>query len=182
LTAIVAMLLLPLLAVEGVTLLNVTSLLTVHAFVGVLLIPVIAMKLASTSWRLLRYYRGSEEYVLRGPPHVLLRMIVAPVLVGSTILLFGTGIWLLAVDQTHGMLVGLHKASFLVWVGAFGLHVLSRLLPALRAVRQRVPGLTSRVGLAGLSLVVGVMLATVTSPAVDHLQDNVSGHVGLDSD
>ena len=69
LTAIVAMLLLPLLAVEGATLLNLRSLLGVHAFVGIFLIPVIAMKLASTGWRMLRYYRGGEEYVLRGPPH-----------------------------------------------------------------------------------------------------------------
>jgi hypothetical protein len=182
LTAVVAMLLLALLAVEGATLLNVRSLLTVHAFVGILLIPVIAMKLASTSWRMLRYYRGVEEYVLRGPPHIVLRMIVAPILIGSTITLFGTGVWLLAVDQTEGTLVGLHKASFVVWAGAFGLHLLSRALPALRAVRRRAPGFTLRLGLASLSLVAGLALATATLPAVDHLQDNVSGQVGLDSD
>jgi hypothetical protein len=181
LTAIVAMLLLPLLAVEGVTLLNLTSLLTVHAFVGILLIPVIATKLASTSWRMLRYYRGSEEYVLRGPPHLVLRMVVAPVLIASTILLFGTGVWLLAVDQTEGTLVGLHKASFVVWIGAFGLHVLSRLLPALRALRRRVPGLSLRVGVATLSVVAGLAVAMATLPAVDHLQDHVSGHVGFDA-
>jgi hypothetical protein len=181
LTAIVAMLLLPLFLVEGVTLLNLTSLLTVHAFVGILLIPVIATKLASTSWRMLRYYRGSEEYVLRGPPHLMLRMVVAPVLIASTILLFGTGVWLLAVDQTEGTLVGLHKASFVVWAGAFGLHVLSRLLPALRAPRRRVPGLSLRVGVATLSVVAGLAVAMATLPAVDHLQDQVSGHVGFDA-
>jgi hypothetical protein len=176
------MVLLPLLAVEGVTLLNVRGWLTVHAFVGILLIPVIAMKLASTSWRMLRYYRGAEEYVLRGPPHIVLRMIVAPILIGSTIVLFGTGVWLLAVNQTEGTLVGLHKASFLVWVGGFGLHVLSRLLPALRALRRRVPGLSLRLGLATASVVTGLAVATLTLPAIDHLQDNVSGHVGFDSD
>jgi hypothetical protein len=182
LTAIVAMLLLPLFLVEGVTLLNLTSLLTVHAFVGILLIPVIATKLASTSWRMLRYYRGSEEYVLRGPPHLMLRMVVAPVLIASTILLFGTGVWLLAADQTEGSLVGLHKASFLVWVGALGLHVLSRAVPAVRVLRRHVPGLALRVGLATLSLVAGLSVATMTLPAMDHLQDNVSGQVGVDSD
>jgi hypothetical protein len=182
LTAIVAMLLLPLFLVEGVTLLNLTSLLTVHAFVGILLIPVIATKLASTSWRMLRYYRGSEEYVLRGPPHLMLRMVVAPVLIASTILLFGTGVWLLAADQTEGTLVGLHKASFLVWVGALGLHVLSRAVPAVRVLRRHVPGLALRVGLATLSLVAGLSVATMTLPAMDHLQDNVSGQVGVDSD
>jgi len=45
LTAIVATLLIVLLAVEGATLLDLRGLLTVHAFVGMLLIPVIALKL-----------------------------------------------------------------------------------------------------------------------------------------
>src|SRR6188508_585347 len=102
LTLAVAALLLLLLAVEGTTLLNVRSLLTVHAFVGMLLIPVIALKAASTGWRFLSYYRGGEEYVKRGPPHVVLRMLVAPVLMLSTFVLFGTGVVLLAGDQTSG--------------------------------------------------------------------------------
>ena len=152
-----------------------------HAFVGILLIPVLAMKVASTSWRMLRYYRGSEEYVLRGPPHIALRM-VAPILIASTLVLFGTGVWLLAVNQTEGTLLGLHKASFLIWVGAFGLHVLSRALPALRALRRRVPGLPLRLGMATMSVAVGVTVATLTLPAIDQLQDNVSRHVGFDSD
>jgi pilus assembly protein TadC len=79
LTAIVATILIVLLAVEGATLLNVRSLLTVHAFVGMLLIPVVALKLGSTGWRMLRYYRRREKYVRRGPPHVALRVLVAPV-------------------------------------------------------------------------------------------------------
>ena len=108
-------------------------------------------------------------------------MIVAPILIGSTSLLFGTGVWLLAVDQTRGTLVGLHKASFVIWIGAFGIHVLSRLLPALRALRRRVPGLSVRVGVATLSVVAGLAVAMATLPAVDHLQDNVSGHVGFDA-
>jgi hypothetical protein len=52
------------------------------------------------------YYRGTQEYVLRGPPHVAIRMLVAPVLVASTVVQFGTGVALLAVDQTRGTLVG----------------------------------------------------------------------------
>ena len=73
LTAVVAAVLLVLLFVEGATLLKIGSLLTVHAFVGLLLIPIVALKLGSTGWRMLRYYLGSEEYVDRGPPHVVLR-------------------------------------------------------------------------------------------------------------
>src|SRR3954451_3547672 len=128
LTLALAALLIVLLAVEGATILQINSLLTVHAFVGMLLIPVVGLKVASTGWRLLRYYRGGEEYVLRGPPNVVLRVLVAPVLLLTTVLVFATGVALLALGQTEGTLVGLHKASFVVWVGAFSLHVLAHLL------------------------------------------------------
>ena len=181
LTLAVAALLLVLLAVEGATLLNVTSLLTVHAFVGMLLIPVIALKAASTGWRLLAYYRGGEEYVRRGPPQVLLRLLVAPVLILSTILLFGTGVLLLARDQTGGTLVGLHKASFFVWLGAAGLHVLAHLLRLPGLWRLRPPGVALRMALVGASLAAGVVLATATLPAADQLQDQTTGHVGFDA-
>jgi hypothetical protein len=181
LTAIVATLLLPLLAAEGATLLNVRSLLTVHAFIGMLLVPVIALKLGSTGWRLLRYYRGSQDYVLHGPPQLVIRILVAPALVASTVLLFGTGIALLAVDQTEGMLVGLHKASFLVWIGALGVHVLTRLPVLVRSLRLRLAGGSLRIAVATLSVVAGVGLATLTLPAMDHLQDNVSAHFGVDT-
>ena len=68
LTALVAAILVLLLAIEGATLLRLGSLLTVHAFVGMLLIPIVALKLASTGWRMLRYYLGADEYTRHGPP------------------------------------------------------------------------------------------------------------------
>ena len=170
----------PLLLAEGATLLNVRALLNVHAFIGMLLVPVVVVKLASTGWRMFNYYAGSEEYVLRGPPQALIRVVVAPVLVASTVILFGTGVALLALDQTEGMLVGLHKASFVVWAFAFGVHFLTRLGPLWRGLRERVPGISLRLVATSLTVVAGVALATMTLPAVDHLQDNVSGHVGFD--
>ena len=180
LTLAIAALLIVLLAVEGATILRIGSLLTVHAFVGMLLIPVVALKLASTGWRMLRYYQRGEEYVLRGPPHIALRMLVAPVLVLSTLLVFGTGVALLALDQRHGTLVGLHKATFLVWAGAFGLHVLGHLLRLPQLWRQRVPGLALRIAVAASALVAGVTLATLTLPNADRLQDHASGYLGVD--
>jgi hypothetical protein len=182
LTAIIAAVLLPLLVAEGATLLNIRALLTVHAFIGMLLVPVVALKLASAGWRMVRYYTGSEEYVLRGPPHLAIRLVVAPVLVASTVLLFATGVALLAVDETEGLLVGLHKASFVVWSGAVGVHFLTRIGLVWRALTRRVPALTFRMAAATLSIVAGVAVATATLPAIDHLQDDVSGHVGFDSE
>jgi len=181
LTALVATLLVVLLAIEGATLLRITSLLTVHAFVGMLLIPVVVLKLASTGWRMLRYYLRAEEYVRRGPPHVVLRMLVAPVVVASTVVVFATGVALLALDRTQGTIVGLHKASFVVWVVAVGLHVLTRAPTLLRAVGRRVPGLALRASLVGSVLAAGLVLATLTLPAADHLQDATSAHVGIDA-
>jgi hypothetical protein len=180
LTLAVAALLIVLLAVEGATILRIGSLLTIHAFVGMLLIPVVALKLASTGWRMLRYYQRGEEYVLRGPPHIALRMLVAPVLVLSTLLVFGTGVALLALDQRHGTLVGLHKASFLVWTGAFGVHVLAHLLELPRLRRVRIPGALLRVALATASVAAGLVLALETLPAADRLQDHATAHVGFD--
>ncbi|HEY2373226.1 MAG TPA: hypothetical protein VGH82_11900 [Gaiellaceae bacterium] len=181
LTAVVAAVLIVLLAVEGATLLNLRSLLTVHAFVGMLLIPVIGLKLASTGWRMLRYYRRGKEYVRRGPPHIALRVLVAPLVVVSTVFLFGTGVALLAVDQTHGTLVGLHKASFVVWLGATAIHVLAHLVELPRAARRRVPGLATRCLLVGASLAAGAVVAVATLPAADRLQDRTSAHFGLDA-
>jgi hypothetical protein len=181
LTAIVATLLLVLLAIEGATLLNLQSLLTVHAFVGMLLLPVVALKLASAGWRLLRYYLRGQEYVRRGPPHVAVRALVAPAVVVSTVALLATGVALLALDQTHGTIVGLHKASFFVWLGAMSVHVLMRVSRLLPVLRQRLAGTAVRLGLVGASLAAGLVLATLTLPAADHLQDHVSASVGIDS-
>ena len=180
LTAVVAAILLLLLAIEGATLLRLRSLLTVHAFVGMLLIPVVALKLASTGWRALRYYTHAPEYVEHGPPHIALRMVVAPVVVLSTIVLFGTGVALLALDQTEGTIVGLHKASFVVWVGATSLHVLAHVLKLPRALRARAPGLALRATIVGATVACGVVVAVATLPAADHLQDHASRHFGFD--
>ena len=181
LTAVVGTLLVVLLAAEGATLLDLRAFLTVHAFVGMLLIPVVALKLASTGWRMARYYLRGEEYVRRGPPHLFLRALVAPLTVVSTIFLFGTGVLLLVLGEAHGTLVGLHKASFIVWLAATGVHVLARLPRVVRALRLRPAGTSQRLALAGAAVVAGLALATLTLPAADHLQDEVSAYVGIDS-
>ncbi len=179
LTAIVAAILILLLAVEGATLLNLTSLLTVHAFVGMLLIPVVVLKLASTGWRMLRYYRHAEEYMHRGPPQVVLRLLVSPVLILSTLVLFATGVVLLIRSETRGTMVGLHKASFFVWLGAAGIHVLVHALELPRALRRRLPGLSMRVAIVAVTLVAGALLAVETLPGADRLQDRAAAHIGF---
>jgi hypothetical protein len=181
LTAAVASVLLVLLAVEGATLLDLRALLTVHGFVGMLLVPVATLKLASTGWRMLRYYLRGEDYVRRGPPHVFLRTVIAPLVIVSTISLLSTGVALLVRGETQGTLVGLHKASFVVWLGAMGVHVLVHALKLPRQLRQRVPGVATRFALVGVTVAAGGVLAIATLPAADQVQDRATAQIGFDA-
>ena len=178
LTAGVAVILLLLLAAEGLTLLGgVRRLLLPHIFIGLLLIPPIALKLASVGWRMTSYYRRIDEYVRKGPPHVLLRILVAPVLSAATIVLFASGIAAALVGH-GGLMLGLHKASFVVWGVAFGVHVLAHVakLPTLvlpewsRA--DRLAGRRLRSYLIGTSLVVGLVLAIAAVPLAHHWHEH----------
>jgi hypothetical protein len=80
LTAANAAVLLVLLAAEGVTILRVRQLLSPHVFIGVVLIPPVLLKVASTTWRFARYYTGAPAYRRKGSPPVLLRLL-GPVVV-----------------------------------------------------------------------------------------------------
>ena len=70
LTGAVAVALLVLLAAEGVTIPFIGQLLGPHMFIGLLLIPPVALKLASTGYRFARYYTHDEPYVRKGPPPI----------------------------------------------------------------------------------------------------------------
>ena len=79
------------LAVEGVTLLQIHQLISWHVFVGMVLVPLVLLKTASTMYRFGHYYRGDPPYAEKGPPHPLLR-VTGPLLVVSTLALLGTGV------------------------------------------------------------------------------------------
>lgn len=168
LTALTAVVLLVLLALEGATLLSLRSFLSLHVFVGMLLVPPVALKLASTGWRFLRYYTGHRDYVDAGPPAPLMRFLVAPVMIATTVGLFASGIALIAFGPGQPFLVLLHKASFVVWLGSTGIHVLAYVLrlPALvgadLGARDRVRGRGLRQLALALALVAGAVLAAAT--------------------
>lgn len=127
LTAATGIVLLVLLAVIGVTILRLRSLLWVHLFVGVLLIGPIALKLASTGYRFVRYYTADPHYRRKGSPPTVLRMI-APIVVLTTVIVFVSGVLLLAIGpSSRSALLPLHKISFIVWVAFTSLHVLGHL-------------------------------------------------------
>jgi hypothetical protein len=168
LTSLVGLVLLLGLAVEGATIPFLGSLLSVHIFVGMLLLGPVALKLASTGYRMARYYTRGPEYVRVGPPAPLMRVLVAPVLVLSTLTLFGTGVLLLAFPH-RGTLSMLHKASFIVWVGVMTIHVLAYALRAGRGVAadfmDALPrGRWLRITLTLLAIAAGIVVAVETYP------------------
>jgi hypothetical protein len=174
LTAATAVVLSVLLIAEGLTLLGgVGRFLVPHVFIGLLLIPPILLKLASTGWRMMSYYRRVDEYVRKGPPQVLLRILVAPVLVAATAVLFATGIAATWVGH-GGLLLGLHKVSFVVWGAAFGVHFLVHALklPRLVAVdwwrADTLGGRRLRQFLLAGVLVAGLVVAIGAVPLAHH--------------
>jgi len=149
LTAAVAVVLLPLLAVEGVTLLSLRQLLSVHLFVGALLLAPVALKLGSTGYRFARYYARAHAYRLKGPPTLALRLI-APIVVVTTVVMLASGVALMIAGPSYrDSLLPIHKISFIVWVAFTGVHVLGHLLELPAPVRA---DLGPEAGVAGRSL------------------------------
>ena len=166
LTASGAAVLLIVLAVEGVTILRIRELISPHVFLGMLLIPPVLVKMASTGYRFARYYLGAPAYRRKGAPPILLRLL-GPVVVILTVVLLASGVALLLVSPAWSQqLLFVHKASFVLWFLAMTVHVLghlaevARLAPRdwLRRARRDVRGAGSRQWLIAASLVTGALL------------------------
>jgi hypothetical protein len=183
LTAWTGVVLLVLFGAELVTLLEVHSLLRWHIVLGIALIPPALVKTASTVWRFARYYAGNAAYRKGGPPPLLLR-VFGPLVVLSTLGVLGSGLVLILAGQAASQrpllgfapgvpldLVSLHKAIFLVWAAVTGVHVLGRLVPALRltfGARGVVAGRQARVWITALALVVAGLSVPLVWSTADH--------------
>jgi hypothetical protein len=159
-------------AAEGVTVLQVHQLLTPHVVIGMVMVPVVIVKMGSTLWRFARYYLGDPEYRRKGPPPLFLRLL-GPFVVVLTVAVLGTGVALLFVptaDRSEWLF--LHKATFVLWLGAMALHVLGHLLETAtltwsdlsRRTRRQVRGAGARQWLLVTALVLGILLAIVVTP------------------
>ena len=161
LTATTAALLLVLLAAEGVTILFIRPLLTLHMFLGVVLIPPVALKLASSGYRFVRYYTGDASYLQR--PAGLFMRLLAPVLVASTAIVFASGVVLLASGQRAGTGSGFTRrasssGSRLPRCTSSSTSGVSALV-----FDRRAPGFAVRVGLVTAALVIGLWVADETA-------------------
>jgi hypothetical protein len=140
--------------------------LDVHLFLGLLLLPTLALKLAGTGWRFTRYNTHNVQYVLARPPQMLLRTL-APLLVASTLALFGTGVAMIVIGHRGGELRTVHTFGFIAW----GVLVVVRALAYLecvlrdgtmdcqRSATDVVAGVWSRRAIPVGALLAGVVLA-----------------------
>jgi hypothetical protein len=174
LTSATAVVLTALLAVEGYTIVNMRGLVSLHMFVGLVLIPPVALKLGSTGYRAVRYYTGSRPYREKGPPLLPLRL-MAPVLVASTIAVLVTGVLLLAAGHNSDTLLTLHQASFIAFGVVFAVHFVAYAPRVVRSLRadwraargEAVPGASLRNMLIAAALGGGAALALALLTTID---------------
>jgi len=174
LTTIMGAILIVLLAVIGFTIPQLRQFVSVHLFVGILLIGPVLLKMASTGYRFIRYYAGDAAYRRKGPPELILRLI-GPIIMISTVAVFVTGVMLLIVGPQHrSPWLLLHKVTFIAWVVFMSLHVLGHLPAVGRALgigrrdgdqlAGTTPGTAGRwIAIAG-ALVAGLVLALLLIP------------------
>ncbi len=173
LTATSAAVIFVLLAVEGFTILSVSSMLRWHAFVGMLLIPPVLVKTGSTAYRAARYYLRAPAYRRRGAPPTLLR-VLGPFVVVLTAAVLATGVILIVLGPgNRSPWFQLHKATFILWFGAMTVHVLGHLLETARVAPRdwrrrdrRVRGAGARRALVLAAVVAGVALGVAIQPSV----------------
>jgi hypothetical protein len=171
LTTLTGLLLIVLLAVLGVTIIRIGQLLWLHLFLGLVLIGPLALKLASTGYRFMRYYTRDEVYRRKGPPAPALRAL-APLVVLFSVLVLATGVALLLLGRSsRDPLLLLHKITFFAWLAVTAIHVLGhmpeilRLLTSSQTTRRElipdapVPGGGGRGAALAAGLVAGLVLA-----------------------
>ena len=177
LTAAVGIVLIVLTLVELATVLfGLQQFLSLHVFVGFVLIPPVLLKLASTGWRFTRYYTWREAYRLKGAPQLIMRLL-APILVTATVVLFASGV---AMGITHGRTLHiarqLHGPASVIWMVLVGVHVLVYLKRAIVSAREDVAassraavrGAGARTALVVAAIVAGVVAGAATLPVRQH--------------
>jgi hypothetical protein len=139
LTGVAGITLLFLLVAEVVTVvLGAARVLSVHVTIGLVLGPALVLKLGSTTWRMVNYYRGRKDYVRAGRPARLLR-VLSPVLGVTMVLLVTSGTVLLVGPRSaHGGALVIHKATFYLTLLAIAPHLVRHLVAAARLTADGV--------------------------------------------
>jgi hypothetical protein len=182
LTAMTGAVSLLLLAAEGVTIVFKRELLTLHFFIGMLLVGPVLLKIGSTGYRFVRYYTGSAPYVRKGPPALLLRLL-GPVVIATSAGVIGSGIALAITGPAPSPWMFIHKASFVLWFCAMSVHVLwyapqlPRLLRTRSSARDRLSAALVGAGRRWALLACAVAAGLVLALATYHLAGPWTGQV-----
>ena len=160
-----------LLAIEGFTIRGVGGHLTLHVFIGMMLIPLIVLKSVSTGYRIVQYYRGNGAYVRRGAPPLLLR-VLGPFVIFLSIAVVGTGILAIVSGRgTRWLLI--HKLTFIAWFVVMTVHVLGHFIETTHLAvadvtgERRISGRTQRVLVILTALLLGIALGIGTRGLVN---------------
>jgi hypothetical protein len=163
LTSWAGLLLLPGLAVVALSGLVFGNYWQLHYIAGLSLIPLLLVKLGSTTYRALSYYTRRAMYRAAGAPEWVGRLL-APALIASTIIAMATGIWMWSQHSEAQPWAKLHVLSVLAMGACVGLHVLLRTPISLQAVttdgvaalRHNVPRI--RIALVAIALAIGLIV------------------------
>jgi hypothetical protein len=175
LTAMTGAVLLIGLSIECYTILRIGRLLTLHVFLGMLLLGPVVLKAGSVLYRFVRYYTGSAPYRRKGPPALLLR-VIGPIIMLLTACVFGSGIMLAVTGPSYygppGGWLEVHRISFIAWAFFIVVHVLAYVprVPRLLAAEARgggpllglLGGRGARLALLSASLLAGLVIALLT--------------------
>jgi hypothetical protein len=165
--------LLILLLVECYTILRIGNLITLHVFLGMLLLGPVVLKATSVLYRFVRYYTGNGPYRRKGPPRLLLRLI-GPVIMLLTACVFGSGVMLAVTGPSFGApseWLVIHRISFIAWAFFIVIHVLAHVprVPRLLIAEARrgqamevLGGRGTRLALLIASLLAGLVIALLT--------------------
>ncbi|HEX6489443.1 MAG TPA: hypothetical protein VF137_11315 [Candidatus Dormibacteraeota bacterium] len=159
LTAATGLVLFVLVAALAVTVVYISRLLSAHFLIGLLLIPPVVLKLASTGYKFGRYYTRSSDFVQAGPPPIVLRLLVAPALVIATVAVFVTGVELWAFGLRFGTYwTDLHNLSAVAFMLTLAAHLLARFRRGGEAAIEEVSIRSSRPAFTRRSLLVASLL------------------------
>jgi len=115
----------------------------IHFFVGFLLAPLIVIKIGSTNYKFLLYYLRSRRYKEAGPPQLLAR-VLAPVLVGSVIVLFVSGWEMWSFTNAWGVVwIPVHVISAIIFTVALIAHIVLHAREAHREAAKDLSGVAA---------------------------------------
>ncbi|MED3560976.1 hypothetical protein [Bacillus xiapuensis] len=162
---------------------SLKGLTTEHIFVGILLSGPLSVKMFSTGYRFFRYYTKSTEFVRKGPPNIVLRLL-APFLVLTTILVFISG-YELALGHDDRLFGKIHAISVSLWIPLVAVHAYAyiRKLPALiisdwsRQTNRQLPGRIGRLAINFTGLIAGVLAAIVLLPVYANGWGHIKFHL-----